>query len=83
MSFADNSLTLKSYLNEEVGRLKKVIFESKEIKEDKQMKEKADKVLEFLNSFKEKKVDENMMQRVLEIQALADDILGEEQTDEN
>ena len=75
MSFTDNSLTLKSFLNEEVGRLKEVISESKEILEDEKMKEKSEQIVEFLDSFKKQKISEHMLQRVLQIQSLADDIL--------
>jgi uncharacterized protein (UPF0305 family) len=78
MSFSDNGMTLKSYLNEEVGRLKKQILESKEIENDSEMKEKTNKIVEYLNSFKDKKViDEHMVQKVLEIQDLTEELQQE------
>jgi hypothetical protein len=83
MSFADDGLTLKSYLNEEIENLKKIILGSKEINENKEMKNKAEKVLEFLNSFKEKKIDDNMVQKILEVESLAKEIQTGEKDSEN
>ena len=53
-SFADNALELKNFLNEELSRLKTKLVESKEaeeIKNDEDMLQKTNKVIERLQSF--------------------------------
>lgn len=84
MSFSDNGVTLKSFLNEEVGRLRSVILESNEIEKDPVMQEMAGKVLQFVDSLKEYQVDETAMRKILEIQELVYEIeKKEENTNEN
>jgi len=73
-SFEDDNLELKIYLNEEIGRLKEVIMKSmsiKELQEDSTMKEKAEKVIQLMNSFSENRIDEALIEQVLKIQELA------------
>lgn len=73
LSFVDNGLEFKVYLNEELGRLKKEVEESKEleeIKEDEAMVNNADKVLNLLNSFSKEQLDETQIRKVLKIQEL-------------
>ena len=77
MSFSDNGLDLNIYLNEELGRLKNVLFESnnvKEILEDTEMLEKSKTVLSILESFKEQPVSVDMIKKVLRVQNLAREI---------
>lgn len=77
MSFSDNSLSLKSFLNEEISRLKKVVEESIEIEEftaDDEMKEKASRIIEKLNSFKASQPSESVISTVLKTQALAEEL---------
>ena len=53
-SFIDNSLSLKMFLNEELGRLKeqlKLAKKAGEIKEDKEMLQKTDQIIEKLSSY--------------------------------
>ena len=53
-SFIDNGIELKVFLNEELGRLKKVVTESmtmEEVKNDEEMSEKTKKVLEIIDDF--------------------------------
>ena len=53
-SFTDNALTLKTFLNEEISRLKKQLTEAKKIKEiaaDEQMLNKTKDIVEKLNAF--------------------------------
>tara|TARA_Y100000034_G_scaffold117674_1_gene157383 strand:- start:134 stop:958 length:825 start_codon:yes stop_codon:yes gene_type:complete len=76
-SFADNGLDLKVYLNEEIGRLKYLLGESMksgEIKKDPKMLESAKKVLDVVGDFKEKKVDMDVLEKVLKIQNLVSEI---------
>jgi len=79
LSFADNGLALKAYLNEEVGRLKEIIkigLEKNEIKEDKDMLNSSNKVLEIMTEFANQPVDENVVRTVLKVQDLAKEISG-------
>ena len=72
-SFADNGLELKTYLNEEVGRLKKEVTQSlssPEIKSDPLMVEKTQKVLGMLEEFKTHKLDQKLISSVLRVQKL-------------
>jgi len=77
MSFLDNGVELKLYLNEEIGRLKKLVKSSlqiDEIKQDEDMLEKANGVYTLLEGFKNVKVDGSMLIKVLKIQQLAQEI---------
>lgn len=77
MSFADNGTGLSLYLNEELGRLKKVIGESKamkEITEDTEMKNNTEQVLQLLESFKQTPISMDMVKKVLKIQNLVSEM---------
>lgn len=79
LSFSDNGLALKTYLNEEVGRLKKIIkvgLEQNEIKQDQDMLDASNKVLQIMNEFAKKPIDESMVRTVLKVQDLAKEISG-------
>ena len=79
LSFSDNGLTLKTYLNQEVGRLKEVIkvgLEQNEIKEDRDMLDASNKVLQIMNEFAKKPIDESVVRTVLKVQDLAKEITG-------
>lgn len=76
-SIENNGLELKIYLNEEIGRLKNVIKESlslKELKEDREMKEKTNEVLKVLNEFNKKPMNKEMMIQIMKIQQLAEEV---------
>tara|TARA_R110000824_G_scaffold244490_1_gene433288 strand:+ start:394 stop:1221 length:828 start_codon:yes stop_codon:yes gene_type:complete len=76
-SFADDSVGLKVYLNEEIKELKKVIEESlelEEIKSDPIMLKSTKKVIGMIEEYKSKKIDETMIGQVLNIQKLAGEI---------
>ena len=72
-SFGDNSLELKAYLNEEIGRLKKAVNSSKDKKEfleDKEMSKNINKVLDMLETYKDRKPDAKMIEEVVMVQGL-------------
>ena len=76
-SFNDNGIQLKLFLNEELGRLKKLVEKSlrqEEINEDSEMIEKTKKVLNVIEGFKSKPFDKEMLTQVLKIQNLAKEI---------
>jgi hypothetical protein len=77
LSFSDNGVGLKVFLNEEIGRLKKVLSSSlkmDEIKQDEDMINKANKVLTILESFKKNKISKESLMQILKIQDLAREI---------
>ena len=77
MSFSDNGLDLNIYLNEEIGRLKNYLSESdkvKEIKEDTEMLQKSNEILNILESFKQQAVSIDMVKKVLRVQNLVREI---------
>jgi hypothetical protein len=73
-SFDDNGVSLKSFVNEEIPRIRKQIkFSAGTIKEENTLK-KINKVIEKLDSFKTKQVDTEMLQQILKIQNLAGEL---------
>ena len=77
LSFVDNGLELKVYLNEELGRLKKEIKESQEleeIREDETMIQNTKKVLKLIDSFSKEQLDEAQIKKVLKIQELVREV---------
>jgi len=77
-SFSDNSLSLKSFLNEEILNLKNLIkenYSAEFFQSDNEMKEKAEKVVELLESFNSKSVDEDVLIKVLKTQKLVQEIV--------
>ena len=76
-SFADNAIELKVFLNEEISRLRGVLqkaIESQEITSDPQMTQDTQKVIEILDTFSARPVDNEMVQEILKIQNLAQEI---------
>ena len=76
-SFADNALELKVFLNEEIYRLKEKLQEAKtrdEIKNDSEMFEKTDKLIERLSSFSTKPINEKIVATVIKTQQLVKEI---------
>lgn len=74
VSFHDNNVGLKIYLNEEVARLHDALLQCKDdnyIKEDESMVKKVNKVLDILESFKDKTIDTGLVEDVLRVQQLA------------
>jgi len=77
LSFSDDNLGLKVYLNEEIGRLKEVInnsLEMEEIKTDSTMLKSTKKVLARIEEYKNQQIDDTMIEQILKIQRLAEEI---------
>jgi hypothetical protein len=66
LSSIDSGIELKIFLNEELGRVKNVLKKSiefeKNIKEDKEMVEKTNEVLNLLESFRERQEIDNRIE---------------------
>ena len=76
-SFTDNSLELKTFLNEEIGRLKeqlKTALNLKEVKNDEDMLRKTQTIIEHLEGFTRSGVDEHVLKTVLKTQQLVKEI---------
>ena len=77
LSFSDNGISFKIYLNEELGRLKNkvsLLGEMKEVEKDQLMIEKSEKVLKIINDFKKNPIDMGMTRKILKIQKLVSEI---------
>ena len=76
-SFVDNALELKTFLNEEVSRLKAKIAEAREvdyIREDSEMLRKVSQVSSLLEELKETSINEKVLLTVLKTQSLVEEI---------
>jgi hypothetical protein len=76
-SFSDDGLGLKTYLNEEIGRLKKIVsssLEMREVKEDQAMLESTNKVINTIEGYRDQDINDSLIKQVLKIQKLAQEI---------
>jgi predicted GNAT family acetyltransferase len=74
-SVRDNGLELKTYINEEIHRIKEELnLYSKKNKEDKLVREKIQKILEVIEGFKGEYISEEMLSKLLKLQKLAVEI---------
>ena len=77
LSFSDNALSLKSFLNEEIHRLRDAVETGKKTEDfanDQDMIDKADKVLDFLNEFKNSQFTVQSLTKILKIQNLVSEL---------
>jgi hypothetical protein len=76
-SFSDNGVEFKTFLNEEIGRLKTELQGSKEknnIQSNEMLKEKIEKVYNILDNTKNKEIDVETLEVVLNTQQLLEEI---------
>ena len=76
-SYADNKLELKIYLNEEITRIKnkiKIFMDSNEVKNDNQMLERFNNIMNVIGGLREKEVDSVMIETTAKIQKLVSEI---------
>jgi hypothetical protein len=79
-SFADNAVELKTYLNEEITRLKLQLEEAKnieEIKSDPQMLEKTKQIIERLKEFSKQSINDELLLTVMKTQSLVKEIYAD------
>jgi len=77
-SFSDNGLGLKSFLNEEIGRLKGKVrqcLSEDKIKNNETYLNNTTKILEKLDSYKNKRITEEIVKEVFYIQDLVQEVL--------
>ena len=76
-SFVDNAVELKSFLNEEIGRLKRELKEAQAIDyidADEEMLKKTSQILAELDSYKTQNINEGILLVVLKTQALVREV---------
>ena len=77
LSFSDNGVDFKMFLNEEVGRIKTELLLSKDVEEfenDFVMSKKLDQVIDLLESFRKTKINRPMLLQILKAQELVSEI---------
>ena len=77
LSFSDNGIDVKIFLNEEISRLQSALvsaLETKEIQLDTNMQESVKSVLSMIEEFKTEPVDKALVEKVLKIQNVAHEI---------
>ena len=77
VSFADNGLALKMFLNEEIGRIKNELEKSLKlntVSKDNEMTDKIHKIISEVDSYANKRIDETMIRQLLNIQNLVQEI---------
>ena len=77
VSFSDNALQLKYFLNEEIARLKNSLDKASnngDIKSDSDMLDKTKKVIGRLDGYSKKPISEEIILTVLKTQALVKEI---------
>tara|TARA_R110000765_G_scaffold186903_1_gene292491 strand:+ start:74 stop:898 length:825 start_codon:yes stop_codon:yes gene_type:complete len=77
LSFTDNAVGLKSFLNEEIGRLHQTLtngMKKDDIAQDPDMVEKSDKIINYLSEFKNQPFTRDSITQILKIQSLAKEI---------
>jgi len=82
-SFSDNSLSLKSFLNEEIDTLKKEllnVLEDKELCSDDTIKKQTNSAYKMLQEMHKQKIDENLITTIMKFYNLANII---KETQEN
>ena len=76
-SFTDNALQLKTFLNEEIARLKSKLKEAtkvEEIEKDEELLRKTYEVIERLDNYSQRPVSEEVLLTVMKTQALVKEI---------
>lgn len=77
ISMADDGLSMKAFLNEEISRLESIIQESLKMQElvnDQDMKSGTEKVISLIQELKTKPIKENDLSLLLKIQNLAREV---------
>jgi len=74
-SFADNGLELKVYLNKEIARLKENLQFAISNYEDKLVVDRLQRVMNVVESFKDKTINRNLIEKVLGVQSLIGELI--------
>lgn len=77
LSFTDNAVGLKSFLNEEIDRLRQSLtsgMKREEISQDDDMVNKSGQIIKYLNEFKNQPFTKDAITQILKIQSLVKEI---------
>ena len=77
VSYQDNGLQLKTHLNEELGRIKnklKEVVVGSQLKDNKEMVKKTNRVLNMVESYRHRTIDQDMIEAILKVQKLVKEI---------
>ena len=77
MAFNDNGISLKVFLNEEIGRLNNALLQmlnSEDMSLDDEMGHKTNMVLKMLSEVKNRKIDAKVIHDVLKVQSLISEV---------
>lgn len=77
LSFTDNAVELKVFLNEEINRLKDSLtkgLQTQEISSDSQMVEKTNQIIDRLKGFSQEPISEHVLLTILKTQQLSKEI---------
>jgi predicted outer membrane protein len=80
-SVSDNGVSLNTYLNEEIERLRDRVNASlqlEDVKNDEHMTAKTQEVLDFLDGLKNKKLDERAIKKIMQVQELVREVESNE-----
>ena len=78
-SFADDGFELRLYLNEELGRLKKTLGESRDSVEDALVGDRLTGVLEYLEEFRKRDFEDEDLNKILKSQELVRELQANDQ----
>ena len=73
-SVRDQGLELQSYINEEIGDIKKIVEDYSKTEEGQSLSESIDKLRADINSLRGQLLSEEIIKKVLKLQALAEEI---------
>ena len=75
-SYETDDLEFKVFLNEEIGRLKSSLVSATKDKTNKLVLEKRDQIINVLNSFSQKEISKDVLEKVLKVQQLTQEMIN-------
>jgi hypothetical protein len=70
-------LEFKVFLNEEIGRLKSNLINATKNKTNDVVLEKRDQIINVLNSFSQKEISKDILEKVLKVQQLTQEMIND------
>jgi len=75
-SYETDDLEFKVFLNEEIGRLKSTLIDATKNKTNDLVLEKRDQIIDVLNSFSQKEISKDVLEKVLKVQQLTQEMIS-------
>ena len=76
-SYETDDLEFKVFLNEEIGRLKSNLINATKNKTNDVVLEKRDQIINVLNSFSQKEISKDILEKVLKVQQLTQEMISD------